>query len=164
MMADLLAVALLIGAFAVLTATFFIIARLHRARFPRLPSMEKGKPGEPFRLRFNWPIVDWLIKKEENFLAALPGYYYPIGAVYGIIAAVVACLLIFLAYGVASILGLLTGFLATAYSLEGVSQALKRRDLLRAAVAALGLVLGYSIMALHMAALFGRRLLPAWSL
>lgn len=163
-MTNLMAIALLIAAFVVLTVTFFIIARLHRARFPRLPSMGKGKPGEPFRLRFNWPIVDWLIKKEENFLAALPGYYHPIGAVYGIIAAAIACLLIFLAHGAASILGLITGFLATAYSLEGVSQALQRRDYPRAAVAALGLALGYSIIALHIAALFDRRLLPAWSL
>lgn len=163
-MIDLLAIALLIAAFVVLTATFFIIARLHRARFPRLPSVEKGSPGKPFLLRFNWPIVDWLIKKEANFLAALPGYYHPIGVAYGIIAAATACLLIFLAHGAASILGLVTGFLATAYSLEGVSQALQRKNFLRAAVAALGLALGYSIIALHMAALFDRRLLPAWSL
>ena len=163
-MIDFLAVVLLLMAFIVLMGTFLVISILHRAKLPRLPSMEKGEPGDPFRLRFNSPIMNWLAEQEVRMQAALPGYFHPIGVVYGILAAATACALLFLTHFVASILGLLVGFLGVAYSLEGISQALLRKDFLRIPIAAAGLVLGISVIVLHGATFFGRRLLPAWSL
>ena len=156
-------IVLLILAFIVLIGTFLFISRLRRSKLPRLPSIEQGEPGDPFQLRFNWPIVDRFLNRAERLHAALPGYYRPIGALYGILASAVTCILLVLAHKVASILGLVVGYVGISYSLESISQALQKRNFLRIPVAVVGSVLGISVVTLHIAALFGRRLLPAWS-
>ena len=157
-MTDLLSIVLLILALIVLMGTFLVITKHHRARSLGLRSVDQGTPGTPLRL--NWPIVDWIIKIHE----IVPGYYKPIGIVYGMILGVVACTLLFLLHYVASAIGLVISYVGASYCLEGISHALERKDHLRTFAAATGIALGYSVFALQIAALFGRRLLPAWSL
>ena len=157
-MSDLLSTSLLILAFVVLVGTLLVTTRLHRARSLRLPSIGQGAPGKPLRL--GWPIVDWIIRIHE----IVPGYYKPIGVVYGLILGAVACTLLFLSNYVASTFGVVMSYVGASYCLEGISHALKRKDHARTLVAATGIALGYSVFALQIAALFGRRLLPAWSL
>ena len=153
-----LAVILLIIALIVLVGTLLFITSLHRARFPQLPSIGQGAPGDPLRL--NWRLVDWIIEIHEK----LPGYYQPIGVVYGVIACVVAFILLFFWHYVVAIFGVAISYVGASYALEGISHALERKDYLHTSFAAAGIVLGFSVFFLHIAALFGHRLLPAWSL
>jgi hypothetical protein len=163
-MTKAVAIVLAIIAFMVLIGTFHFVSRLRHGKSPRPLSIGKDESGDPFQFRFNIPIVDWIIERERRLLAALPGYYHPIGVLYGLIAVIAACISLVLAYGIASITGLVMGWVGISYSLEGISQALQRRAFLRAPIAVIGLVMGVSVVSLHIAALFGRRLLPTWTL
>ena len=162
-MTHLLVIGLLAVALIVLMGTFMGVSNLHRDRRAR-PAPGDNGPGTPFSFRLNWPIVDWLLRQDERFQAALPGFYHPIGSVYGFVASVWAWALLLVAHYAVALVGVVIGYFAVYYSSEGVSQALNRSKYLRALVAVTGVILGITALVLHIVALFGRRLLPAWEL
>ena len=154
---------LLLSGFLVLTATFLGVAKLHRTRGIRL-DLDQGEEGEAWRLRTGFPFIDRFFVLLEKSHELLPGYYRPIGIFYGLITAIVSFLLLLLEYAPISAVAIPLSWSSFAYGLEGAWQAQSRREYVRTAMALLGFALGFTVFVLHIAALFGRRLLPSWRL
>lgn len=153
---------LLLSGLLVLTATFLGMSKLHRSRRIRL-NLEQGEEGEIWRLRTGLPYIDWFWVLVEKSHELLPGYYRPIGVFYGFIAAGASLLLLLLESLPVSVVAVPLSWASFAYGVEGAWQAQGRLEFGRTAMGVLGFAIGLSLFVLHIAALFGRRLLPAWT-
>lgn len=167
-MNNLYAVAILAIAFLVLFITLLVIAALHRRKSVRL-SIAIGNQrveSDLFLFRSKWPIVDWVVRKERYFSTNLPGAYRSVGIVLGFFALFVFSLCLYVPSNIASAFGLIMGYVANTYNLQGIERGMEKKSILFLVFAALGVSLGVLVIVLHALAfgdLWDRSVLPVWT-
>ena len=165
-MSNLYSIAILAIAFLVLFITFLVIAALHRRKSVQFSINIDNERLESDLFLLKWPIVDWVIKKERKFSTNLPGAYRPVGIVLGFFALFVSSLCLYVPANIASAFGLIMGYVANVYNLQGIERGMEKKSILFLVVAALGFSLGVLAIMLHALAfgdLWDRRVLPTWN-